>query len=143
MICIARIFGAPETVPAGNVARSRSNGETPGELARDLRDEVRDVREALRLEEALDLHRARHTDAREVVAPEVDEHHMLRAILLGGEQPLGVAFAGRGRAGDRIERSRVTPRAFTCVSGEEPTSASPPSSSRKRYGEGLMRRSAR
>ena len=29
MICIARTLGAPETVPAGNVARKRSNGETP------------------------------------------------------------------------------------------------------------------
>ena len=29
MICIARTFGAPETVPAGNVARSRSNDVTP------------------------------------------------------------------------------------------------------------------
>ena len=29
MICIARTFGAPETVPAGKQARSRSNGRTP------------------------------------------------------------------------------------------------------------------
>ena len=42
-------------------------------------------------------------DAREVVAAEVDEHHVLGAVLLGGEQPLGVAVAGRGRAGDRVQ----------------------------------------
>ena len=29
MICIARTFGAPETVPAGKHARSSSNGVTP------------------------------------------------------------------------------------------------------------------
>ena len=29
MICIARTFGAPETVPAGKQARRRSNGVTP------------------------------------------------------------------------------------------------------------------
>ena len=55
MICIARTFGAPETVPAGKQARSRSNGaDVRLQVADDLRDEVRDVREALRLEEALD-----------------------------------------------------------------------------------------
>ncbi len=64
MICIARTFGAPETVPAGNVARSRSNGVTPSRSSSgDLGDEVRDVREALRLEEALDLDRSRLADA--------------------------------------------------------------------------------
>ena len=52
------------------------------QLADDLRDEMRDVREALRLEEPLDLHRPGLADAGEVVAAEVDEHHVLRAILL-------------------------------------------------------------
>ena len=33
MICIARTFGAPETVPAGNVARSRSHASTPGAIS--------------------------------------------------------------------------------------------------------------
>ena len=112
MICIARTFGAPETVPAGNVARSRSNGETPSaQLAGHLRDEVRDVREALRLEEALDLHRPGPADAREVVAAEVDEHHVLGPVLLGGEQPLGVAVARARRAGDRVHR-RARPSAL-------------------------------
>ena len=68
---------------------------------------MRDVREALGLEEPLDVHGPRHADAREVVAAEVDEHHMLCPVLLGGEQPLGVAVAARGRAGDRVRGSRV------------------------------------
>ena len=42
--------------------------------------------------------------AREVVAAEVDEHHVLGAVLLGGEQPLGVALARPRRARDRVER---------------------------------------
>ena len=52
----------------------------------DLRDEVRHVRVALGLHEALDPHRARHADAGEVVAAEVDEHRVLGAVLLRGEQ---------------------------------------------------------
>ena len=47
--------------------------------------------------------RAGPADAREVVAAEIDEHHVLGAVLLRGEQPLGVAGAGRGRAGDRVQ----------------------------------------
>ena len=74
------------------------------QLAADLRDEVRDVREALGLEEPLDLHRPGPADAREVVAAEVDEHDVLGAVLLGREQPLGVALAGLRRAGDRVQR---------------------------------------
>ena len=74
------------------------------ELADDLRDEVRDVREPLRLEEPLDLHRPGQADAREVVAAEVDEHHVLGAVLLRGEQPLRVAVARARRAGDRVHR---------------------------------------
>ena len=61
------------------------------------------MREALRLEEALDLNRPGHADAREVVAAEVDEHHVLGAVLLRGEQPLGVALARVRRAGDRVQ----------------------------------------
>ena len=100
MICIARTFGAPETVPAGKHARSRSKCETSAlQLPGDLGDEVRDVREPLRLEEALDLHRAGPADAREVVPAEVDEHHVLGAVLL----------RGRAAAPRRRRRARVVP----------------------------------
>ncbi len=71
---------------------------------------MRDVREALRLQEALDLDRPGDADAREVVPPEVDEHHVLGAILLGGEQPLGVAVARAGRAGDRVQARPDCPK---------------------------------
>ena len=59
--------------------------------------------------EALDLHRARHLDGAgearpgEVVPSEVDEHHVLRAVLLRGEQPLGLAGPGVRRARDRAQ----------------------------------------
>ena len=73
-----------------------------------LRHEMRDVREALRLHEAHHLHGSRLADAREVVPAEVDEHHVLGAVLLRVEQALGVAFARLGRARDRVERRDVT-----------------------------------
>ena len=61
------------------------------------------MRVALGLEEADDAHGAGLADAREVVAAEVDEHHVLGLVLLGCEQLLGVALAGRRRPGDRVQ----------------------------------------
>ena len=90
---------------AGREARAQEveRPDAVAQLADDLGDEMRDVREALRLHEPLDVHRARAADAREVVAAEVDEHHVLGAVLLRCEQPLGVAGAGLRRAGDRVQ----------------------------------------
>ena len=90
---------------AGREARAQQleRRHSVAQLADDLRDEVRHVRVALGLHEALDAHRARHADAREVVAPEVDEHRVLGAVLLRREQRRRVALAGRDRAGDRVE----------------------------------------
>ena len=102
MISIARTFGAPLTVPAGNVARSTSIGPLPArEVARDLAREVHDVRVALERHQLLDLLGAEAHDAADVVAREVDEHHVLGALLrvldeLGLEPP--VVLARRGRA---------------------------------------------
>ena len=59
------------------------------------------MREPLHLHVARHVHGARLADAGEVVAAEVDEHHVLGAVLLGGEQPLDVALGRLGRAGDR------------------------------------------
>ena len=52
------------------------------------------MREPLDVHEAGDPNRAAATDAGEVVAAEIDEHHMLRTILLGREQALGVTVIG-------------------------------------------------
>ena len=130
---------------AGGEARAEhvERRHAVAQLADDLGDEVRDVREALDLQRARHVHRARPADAREVVAAEVDEHHVLGPVLLRREQALGVALARRlvvPAIGHTLARP---PSQATSRSGEEPTSASSPSSSRKRYGDGLTRRSAR
>ena len=61
------------------------------------------MREPLHLHVARDVDGAGLADAREVVAAEVDEHHVLGPVLLGREQPLDVALGRLGRAGDRAE----------------------------------------
>src|SRR6266545_7393133 len=73
------------------------------QFAGDLRDEVRDVREALRLEETLDADRPRPAHARQVIASEVDEHHVLRAVLLGTQERFRVALSRCDRAGNRVQ----------------------------------------
>ena len=104
MICIARTFGRARDGPRREArAQEVERADPVAQLADDLRDEVGHVREALRLHEPLDPHGPRPADAREVVAAEVDEHHVLGAVLLGGEQALRVAGARRGRPGDRVE----------------------------------------
>ena len=97
MWSIAEIFGAPVIEPPGNVAcrisarpvpgRSRPSTVetrcvTPGQLA--LRHQLRPA------------HRARLADAREVVALEVDDHHVLGRVLLVVD-----VLAERARALDR------------------------------------------
>ena len=84
-------------------AQQLERGDAVAQLAHDLRDEMRHVRVPLGLHEALDLHRARHAHAREVVAAEVDEHRVLGPVLLRREQRRRVALAGRDRPRDRVE----------------------------------------
>ena len=111
MISIARTLGAPLTVPAGNVARSTSTAVVPArEVAGDLAGEVHHVRVALERHQLLDLLGAELHDPADVVAGEVDEHHVLGPLLrvldeLGGQAPvvlLGAAAAAgaRDRAAD-------------------------------------------
>ena len=102
MISIARTFGAPLTVPAGSVARSTSIGPRPvAQRARHLRREVHHVAVALERHQLVDVHRAELGDPADVVAGEVDEHHVLGPLLrvlgqLGGHPP--VVLVGRRRA---------------------------------------------
>ena len=71
---------------------------------------MHDVRVRLDRHEAVDVDRAVLADAAEVVAAEVDEHDVLGALLLVGEQLLGDPLvvlerrAARARAGDRPRR---------------------------------------
>ena len=111
MISIARTFGAPLTVPAGSVARSTSIGPRPGtSVAGDLRREVHHVAVALQRQQLVDVYGAEPGDAADVVAGQVDEHHVLGALLgmfheLGGEAPVvlvgaAAACACRRSAGE-------------------------------------------
>ena len=71
------------------------------------RDHVDHVRVALHAHELVDLHAARHADAAEVVAPQVDQHDVLGALLVVGAQlghealVFGCVGAAPPRAGDR------------------------------------------
>ena len=132
-ICMARIFGAPVSVPAGNVATSASSRSRPSaEPALDAGHEVHDVRVAL------DGHVLRHLDAAhrrhaaDVVAAEVDEHHVLGALLLVAPQFVGQLRDPR-RASRRAAACRRSgasrggvPSTRTSISGEAPTMASRP-----------------
>src|SRR3972149_3660024 len=76
MICIARTFGAPETVPAGKVARRRAKPSRPGESS-PAPPEARGVTRG----------------------------YVRRPALLGGEAALDRAVARGDRAGDRVQAS--------------------------------------
>ena len=111
MICIARTFGAPDSVPAGSTRRSASSAPTlVAQRADHARDDVHHVAVVLDRHEVLDLDAAVLAHAAEVVAAEVDEHHVLGALLRVGEQLLGdppVVLGvrpARARAGDRAGR---------------------------------------
>ena len=87
-------------------------------------------------------------DAAEVVAPEVDEHHVLGALLLVGEQALGdrassAASAPRGRvpAIGRVETWR--PVTVSSGSGDAPATWKSRKSRKYMYGLGLTTRRPR
>ena len=108
MISIARTFGAPDSVPAGRIERSASIGPTLGPQPPGHRgDDVHHVRVGLDGHERLDLDGAVLAHAPEVVAAEVDEHHVLGALLLVGEQVCGdrVVLARRRRRAGACRRS--------------------------------------
>ena len=157
MICIARIFGAPESVPAGKAARTTSSGGVlSGTLPRTsltmcITCEKRST--SMRLHE---LDRADLGDASDVVAPEIDEHDVLGALLRIGEQlllererpPRGSCRARRVPASGRTVI--VPPSRRTIVSGLAPAMrvrcVSPGAGGRSRkymYGDGLSSRIAR
>ena len=117
--------------------------------ARDLADDVEDVRVGLDDHVLVDRHGAVLADAAEVVAPEVDQHHVLGALLRVGEQRLGLAavlLLGRRRAGT-CRRSaasrRGAPLTLTSGSGEAPAIWKSPNSRKYMYGDGLTVRRPR
>ena len=122
MICIARTFGAPESVPAGSTERSASIAPTPSRSVPDTRrDDVHHVAVELDLHQLVDVHAAVLAHAPEVVAAEVHEHHVLGALLLVGEQLGGdpPVLLGRRRRAGACRRSAwsSTCRPLTVSSG--------------------------
>ena len=98
-------------MPAGSTERSASIALHLGaQLAAHAGDDVDHVRVGLDGHERLDLDGAVLADAAEVVAAEVDEHHVLGALLLvgeqvGGDRDVGVGVGpARAGAGDRARR---------------------------------------
>ena len=117
MICIARTLGVPVSVPAGNAARMHvPRAELGAHLAADLAHDVHHVRVALDLHAHRELHRAGLRDAADVVAREIDEHHVLGELfgigeeLLGEGDVFGGVRAAAARAGEGPHRHRSRPR---------------------------------
>ena len=99
---IAAILGAPVTDPGGNAARTSSPSPTPSRsvpLTSETRCQTPVCGRASR--ERVDADRPGQADPAEVVAHEVDDHHVLGAVLLRGQQPsaLGGRPADRAAAG--------------------------------------------
>ena len=132
--------------------RDRTRGEAgaeqverpsfPSSVAGDLGDEMGDVGELLGLEQPLDVtdpegRRGRGRSGRGRRASRARRAPSRRRAA--ARRPRGRVRRPR----DRVRRSRGGPRDFTSVSGRRADERDSPSSSRKRYGEGLTRRSAR
>ena len=99
MISMARTFGAPDSVPAGSVARSTSIGPLPGRQGPGhLGGQVHDVAVALHHHHLVDHLGAEAHHPADVVAGQVDQHdvlgHLLRVLHQLALQP-GVLL-GRG-----------------------------------------------
>ena len=79
----AAIFGAPVTEPPGNVASSSSPIPTPSRSVPSTLDTMCSTpASSPRRHELRPADRSRLADAREVVALEVDDHHVLGGVLL-------------------------------------------------------------
>ena len=114
MISSARILGAPVTEPGGNVARTRSAADVPGRRrALDRRHQMVHAGMRLEREQLPRGHRAVARHAAEVVAREVDDHHVLGHVLRAGAQRerqaavLGRIRVARARALDRTRLDAV------------------------------------
>ena len=80
---MVRTFGAPVIDPAGNRARIASTATHRGpQGAAHGRDQLVHRGEGLDPEQVRDVHRSGRTDAREVVADQIDDHQVLGAVLL-------------------------------------------------------------
>ena len=109
MSCIARTLGAPDSVPGREDRAQRVECVELGlEPPLDVRHEMEDVAVALDLHVLADGHGPRPRDPPEVVAAEVDEHHVLGTLLgvalelLGEQGVLAIVRAARTGPGDGV-----------------------------------------
>ena len=143
MICIARTFGAPETVPAGKQARRRSKAPTPS-CSSPTTSETRWVtceKRSGSMKRSTWTLPASHTRERSFRPRSTSITCSARSFSDSSSRS---ASPGPGAVVPAIGlRLARRPSTLTSVSGEEPIRATSPSSSRNVYGEGLTRRSAR
>ena len=146
MISMARTLGAPDSVPAGKVGAQRVGWPACPRRARPTTRAL-DVHDVA-VEAHVHAAPSRRTvpgraHAADVVAAQVDQHHVLGPLLGIGQQllrqalVLGRVVAARARAGDRAQSPRARRSTFTSISGDAPTSATSPKSRKNMYGDGL------
>ena len=113
IICMARIFGAPETVPAGNADTKRSNGVfSARQFSADVGDDVNNMGIALDSHQFVNFNRAYFGDPANVVAAQVYEHDMLGTSLGSAKRSASTPFfirrgASSTGAGDGTELDGV------------------------------------
>ncbi len=89
---MARILGAPVTVPAGKQAPRASKAVEVGtQLGLQFGYKMLHVRVLLHGQQLFHFHRAVAGNATEIVASEIDQHHVLGTLLFVGQQLLGKA----------------------------------------------------
>jgi hypothetical protein len=86
---MARTFGAPGERPGREAGRHGVQcGAAVGQHAGDGGDQVHDVAVALDVAVVLDAHGAGDAHPAQIVAAQIDQHQVLRAFLLVGQQLL-------------------------------------------------------
>ena len=132
-ICIARIFGAPETVPAGKHATSASRwSRSSASRAVDRRDQVHDVRVALERHVLRHPHRCRtRRRGRDRSGPRstsitCSARSFSLRFSSSASRRSSSSFAPRGRVPAIGWVSTRRPSTRTSISGDDPTIASPP-----------------
>ena len=150
MISIARTFGAPDTVPAGSVARSTSIGpETVTEPPGHLRRQVHHVAVPLERHQLVDGDRAELGHPPDVVARQIDEHDVLGALLgmlhqLGRHEPVVLVGAPSATGpGDRARTRRSGRATAPSARATNPTIVNSGWRTKYMYGDGFTWRSTR
>ena len=107
---MARILGAPESVPAGKQATQHVELASVGaQLSATIGDDMLHVRVFLDHHLLVDADGAVAADPAQVVAPEVEQHHVLGTLFLVGEQ-LRASASSSAASAPRAAGARERPR---------------------------------